>query len=171
MDIDKSHRAPSSSRPNAAAPSGPRSPIRRALSHPFFWGRIFLGAVFVFASIDKIIHPADFAQIIKNYQILPVTLITLAAVVLPWLEMILGVAIIAGVWLPGALALANALLASFFAALLFNVARGLDIHCGCFSSTPTSGKPHMLWYVLRDSSFLLVGMYLLFQTMLRNRPR
>ena len=144
---------------------------RRAFSHPFLWERIFLGVVFVFASIDKIIHPADFAQIIKNYQILPVALTTLAAVVLPWIELILGVAIIAGVWLPGALVLANALLASFFAALLFNIARGLDIHCGRFSSTPTSGKPHMLWYVLRDSSFLFVGAHLLFQTMRRDRRR
>jgi uncharacterized membrane protein YphA (DoxX/SURF4 family) len=74
---------------------------RLTVWNPLLWGRVVLGAVFIFASVDKILHPDAFAVIIKNYQILPVKLISLAAVVLPWLELILGISLIAGVWLPG----------------------------------------------------------------------
>lgn len=56
----------------------------------FIGARIFLGLVFVVASVDKIIHPKAFAEIIYNYQILPGSLINLTAIILPWLELLLG---------------------------------------------------------------------------------
>jgi uncharacterized membrane protein YphA (DoxX/SURF4 family) len=129
------------------------------------WGRVVLGAIFIFAGVDKILHPDAFAAIIKNYQILPVKLISLAAVVLPWLELILGISLIAGVWLPGAVTLSNLLLIVFFGTMLFNMARGLDVNCGCFSTSPTA-KSNVVWYVFRDLAFLLLGLYLLYHTML-----
>jgi len=69
-------------------------------------------------------------------------------------------------WLPGAVSLANLLLISFFGALLFNLARGLDVYCGCFG-TSTHGSPTMLWYVLRDGLFLLLGAYTFFNVMIK----
>ena len=39
--------------------------------------------------------------------------------------------------------------------MIFNLARGLNIHCGCFStSTEGTGNVSMAWYVLRDGLFL-----------------
>lgn len=128
----------------------------------FLCTRLALGAVFIAASVDKILHPGDFAQIIHNYQILPDNLINIVAIALPWLEAILGVFIIAGIFLPGATALANVLLILFFSALIYNVARGLDVHCGCFS-TKITGAPHTTWYIIRDSLFLLLGIALMAQ--------
>ena len=52
--------------------------------------RLVLGAVFVFATIDKIRHPAAFAEVVYNYQILPEVLINISAIVFPWLELLLG---------------------------------------------------------------------------------
>lgn len=123
--------------------------------------RMILGAVFVYASVDKILHPAAFAEIVYNYQILPHPLINLTAVLLPWLELFIGLFLILGLWLPGALLLGNLLLATFLGALAFNMARGLDIHCGCFttSSSPASETP-MAWYLLRDGVFFFIGLYL-----------
>jgi uncharacterized membrane protein YphA (DoxX/SURF4 family) len=95
--------------------------------------RLFLGVVFVYASFDKILRPAAFAEIIYNYQILPDPLINIASIFLPWLELLLGLLLIFGFWLPGAVLIANALFLVFFATLIFNSARGLDIDCGCFS--------------------------------------
>lgn len=126
--------------------------------------RIILGLVFVVASVDKIRHPSAFAEVIYNYQILPEQFINIAAIVLPWLELFLGGCLLLGVWLPGAVVLTNMLLFSFFAALLFNIARGLDIACGCFStSSEHVGGAIMVWYVLRDLFFLFLGGYLLFR--------
>jgi uncharacterized membrane protein YphA (DoxX/SURF4 family) len=141
------------------APLVERAPARwKSLS---FWARLTLGTVFVLASLDKIAYPAAFARIIHNYQILPDPLINLTAIILPWLELIIGLCLICGLWLSGAVAIANLLLAAFFGALLFNIARGLDVECGCFT-TQLTGKPTMVWYLVRDGGFLLLG-GLLFQ--------
>jgi len=136
----------------------------------YFWVRLILGIIFVLASIDKIIHPAAFAKAVNNYQILPDALINLTAIILPWLELILGIFLILGIWLPGAVLLANLLLVSFFGALVFNLARGLDVQCGCFiTSQEAISNLCMCWYVIRDGVFLLLGLYLLFHIFLEKR--
>ena len=122
--------------------------------------RLILGGVFIFASADKIIHPAAFAEAVYNYQILPDTLINLTAMILPWLELILGIFLVLGLWLPGAALLINLLMVTFFGSLVFNLSRGLDIHCGCFSTSQESTSLCMCLYVIRDGIFLLLGLYL-----------
>ncbi len=129
--------------------------------------RLILGGVFIYASVDKIIHPAAFSEAVYNYQILPDVLINLTAIVLPWLELILGAFLILGLWLPGAALLSNLLLVTFFGALVFNLARGLDIHCGCFSTSQSTSNLCMCLYLIRDGIFLLLGLYLLSRIFLR----
>ncbi len=125
----------------------------------FFIGmRLLLGAIFIAASIDKIAHPAKFAEIVQNYQILPDYMVNIASIVLPWLEALLGALILFGWWLPGATAIASLLLVVFMAALSFAVARGIDTHCGCFS-TSAAGSAHPYWDLSRDLLLLLVSAY------------
>lgn len=121
--------------------------------------RLLLGAVFLFASYDKILHPAAFAQAVYNYQILPDAAVNLAALILPWLELMLGLCLIAGVWLPGTMIVSTGLLAVFIGTLVFNQMRGLDIYCGCFSTEATEGIAG-LGTVARDVGFLAVSVYL-----------
>jgi len=127
--------------------------------------RLILGAVFIYASIDKIGHPAAFAKDVYNYQILPDVLINLTALVLPWLELILGIFLLVGLFREGTAWIATLLLGVFFGAMVFNLARGLDIHCGCFhtSAQGTDSAP-MAWYVFRDGLFLIPAVYLFFRT-------
>ncbi len=128
-----------------------------------------MAGIFIYASIDKIAHPAAFAKDVYNYQILPDTLINLTALALPWLELFLGLCLLAGIWLPGAVLVVNALLVVFLAALLFNLARGLDVDCGCFSSG--SGGPAMSagWYLMRDAGFLALGAFLFYGVFSKRR--
>lgn len=130
--------------------------------------RLILGGVFVYASFDKILHPASFATAVHRYQILPDLLINLTAIVLPWLELIVGGFLILGLWMPGTVLMSNLLLMTFMGALLFNMARGLDISCGCFSTASESAMN--FWTVLRDVSFLIPAVYLLHVTfIIRNK--
>jgi uncharacterized membrane protein YphA (DoxX/SURF4 family) len=135
----------------------------------FFWVRMVLGGVFVFASLNKILHPLAFAKVIDNYQILPDKIINLAAIILPWIEVILGCFLILGIWLPGAIVLINLLLIVFLTGLVFNIARGLNIECGCFS-TNTAENPSSLWYLARDAVFLLMGGYLFYKALIKPVP-
>ncbi len=130
--------------------------------------RLFMGGVFLYASFDKILHPAAFAEAVYNYQILPDAAVNLAALTLPWLELLLGICLIAGVWLPGATAISTGLLLVFIAALAYNKMRGLDIHCGCFSTETTEG-PAGHWTVLRDVAFLAVSAYLTLYVFFRQK--
>jgi uncharacterized membrane protein YphA (DoxX/SURF4 family) len=122
----------------------------------FLIARLLLGAIFIAASIDKIAHPAEFAKIVSNYHILPGQLVNAVALILPWLEAILGLFILCGWWLAGAVGLADLLLLVFFIAIAQAVARGIDLHCGCFS-TSAAGPPQTGWYLARDMIFLMLG--------------
>jgi uncharacterized membrane protein YphA (DoxX/SURF4 family) len=134
----------------------------------FFGLRPGMGAVFLYASYDKLLHPRAFAEAIYNYQILPDAAVNLAALILPWLELLLGACLVAGVWLPGATVAGTGLLTIFMAALIFNLARGLDIHCGCFSTEPTD-EPAGLWTVARDMTLLAAS--ILLTTLVLRRPK
>ena len=131
-----------------------------------FWVRLLVGAIFLAASIDKILDPAAFAQVVYNYQILPDSFINVTALVLPWLELALGGLLIVGRWLPGTIVLTNVLFLAFLGSLLFNLARGLDVHCGCFTNS-TQGTPTTIWYLVRDAIFLLLGGYLFYGLFLK----
>lgn len=123
--------------------------------------RFILGGVFVYASFDKILLPAAFAEAVYNYQILPDGLINLTAIVLPCLELVLGIFLIINFWMPGTVVMINLFLMTFIGALLFNMARGLNINCGCFSTTAVESSMNILT-VLRDTSFLAIAVYLLY---------
>jgi len=127
--------------------------------------RLILGAVFIYASIDKIMHHAAFANAVYNYQILPDFLINLTAIVFPFLELILGLFLIIGLCREGSACIATVLMLVFLGAMIFNLARGLDIHCGCFStSTEGTGNIPMAWYLFRDGLFLIPAFYLFYCT-------
>lgn len=129
----------------------------------FVLARILMGAVFLYASYDKILHPQAFAEAVYNYQILPDAAINAVALVLPWVELVAGLCLVTGMWLPGAAMLAALLMAAFTAALVFNEIRGLDVYCGCFSTQATHG-PANLWTVIRDICFLALTVYLMMRT-------
>jgi len=115
--------------------------------------RMVVGCMLIYASADKILHPQDFAAIVKGYRLLPDGLVNLTAIWLPWFELVLGVCLYTGFWRQGALFLATSLLAAFWLALIINYFRGINVGCGCFTSTPEEAAP-MLWYIGRDALLL-----------------
>ena len=138
---------------------------------PLLISRLILGGVFVYASFDKILHPHEFAEVVYNYQILPDALVNLTAILLPWLELCAGVFLILGLFVRGAIFTCNVLLAVFLVALAFNLARGLDIDCGCFSSSVgPSTEGSMILYLLRDAFLLAMGLFIFFYVLRRENP-
>ncbi|PKN66473.1 MAG: DoxX family protein [Deltaproteobacteria bacterium HGW-Deltaproteobacteria-15] len=133
--------------------------------------RLILGVIFIYASIDKILHPENFAKAVYNYQILPHLFINPIAIVLPWLELILGVFLVLGLFREGSVGLVTLLLLVFLGAMAFNLARGLDIDCGCFGTGIGASGVHMGWYLLRDALFLVPALYLFFNTFPQRRWR
>lgn len=104
--------------------------------------RVVLGAVFVYAAYSKLRQSwLLFALSIDSYQLLPEWAVYAVARTLPWLELALGVMLIAGVWLRYLSLVAAAILTVFFTILLTSYFRGASIDCGCFGvGEPLSAK-------------------------------
>jgi uncharacterized membrane protein YphA (DoxX/SURF4 family) len=121
--------------------------------------RLVLGGLFVYAGIVKVLDPLDFAQDIRNYRLVGQALSFLAAVVLPWLEILAGVALAAGVWKRASALIITGLLVFFILLTLVTIARGLDVECGCFGAL---SRKSGFGVILEDLGMLFMGLGLLF---------
>lgn len=111
--------------------------------------RLFLGIVFIYASIDKIIDPATFSDIIDNYRFSPVYFSNLAALIIPWIELIVGLSLITGIYIEGSVILSMGLMLFFIIILTRAVALGIDTECGCGLPTAGSGAQDVQGALLR----------------------
>tara|TARA_B100000902_G_C26915186_1_gene718877 strand:- start:72 stop:524 length:453 start_codon:yes stop_codon:yes gene_type:complete len=93
--------------------------------------RIILGAIFLWASFDKILDPEKFARSISNYHLIPFGLENSIAIFLPWLEFFIGTGLILGLMVDGATIIASILLISFDLMIAQAIIRGFNIDCGC----------------------------------------
>ncbi len=117
--------------------------------------RLAIASVFILASMDKIAHPDRFADVVWDYQILPLWTVNAFSVCLPWVELFLGIFLIAGVWVPGTALLAAGLTVMFIVAVSMGLTRDpANFHCGCFS-TLQEGAGHGWDLVWRDALLLL----------------
>ncbi len=95
--------------------------------------RILLGAVFIYAAYTKLRQPwLLFAMSIDAYRILPAWAVFSVARTLPWIELALGVLLIAGICLRYSAPVSTLLLLSFYAAMFRAFGTGSGIDCGCF---------------------------------------
>jgi hypothetical protein len=118
---------------------------------------MILGTVFIVASIDKIVVPAAFAESILAYRIVPYAFVNLVALLIPWVELVCGVLLVAGVRVRPSAVILSALLSVFILAIISALVRELKIDCGCFGSdhaTPVSWTK-----VAEDVGLLLLGLH------------
>lgn len=120
--------------------------------------RIVLGGLFVYAGVAKVLGPLDFAQNIRNYRIVGQSLSFIAALVVPWLEILAGAFLIAGVWTRGAALVISSFLVFFIVLTVVTMIRGLDIDCGCFGAV---GRKAGWSVILEDLGMLYLGLCVL----------
>jgi uncharacterized membrane protein YphA (DoxX/SURF4 family) len=95
--------------------------------------RLILGCLFILASIDKILSPADFFRLVAAYGLLPYSLTGFVAGTLPWIECCVGILLVSGVAVRSSAFLAVLLLFVFLSAVSINYIRGNFIDCGCYT--------------------------------------
>jgi uncharacterized membrane protein YphA (DoxX/SURF4 family) len=106
--------------------------------------RCIVGGLFVYAGWLKARAPDVFVRDIWNYRLIPEDFAFWIAATLPYLEVVVGVALIAGFQRRGAHVLIASMLMTFVAALASAWVRGLDIACGCFGSAGTDPSNYPL---------------------------
>jgi uncharacterized membrane protein YphA (DoxX/SURF4 family) len=123
--------------------------------------RWILGLTFIYASIDKILSPADFAKIVYGYDLFPYVSINLIAIIIPFLQLIAGLALIGGIYPRSAAIIINVMLLAFMAALTINIIRGHEFDCGCFPTGQSDNTASSEITVLRDILYFLCGMLII----------
>src|SRR5215472_11329792 len=129
--------------------------------------RLALGGIFVYAASTQLREPASlFAISIDAYHVLPEWSVLLIARMLPWLELLLGLLLIAGFWRRVSTVAASALLALFFSLMVRAYVRGEAIDCGCFGP----GEAISPITLLRDGGLLAAAVFLAILAWKKPRP-
>lgn len=93
---------------------------------------ICLEAILAISAISHFNNQYRFFDSVLNYRILMGSSAEVLAVLLPYLEITTGTALISGLFRKGAVLIATVLFAMFLVAQVSALARGLKIDCGCF---------------------------------------
>jgi putative oxidoreductase len=148
----------------AAIPS--ETSPRRAATWPrvlLVIGRIVLGGIFLAAAFAKLHfdgawHLSDyhffFAMAVDSYNMLPLWAVEMVARILPPLEALVGVLLVAGIGLRWVAAFTSILIGVFIGAMTRALILHIQIKCGCFGNN----DPLTIWSLLRDSSFLVLAL-------------
>lgn len=144
-------------------------------------GRLALAAIFIFAAYAKLKPQAAmpwsvgsvrtslsmFAMQVDSYQLLPPSLVSPAAHLLPFFELGLGLWLLSGILLRYSSLLTSLLLGAFFTVMVRTYAMGLEINCGCFGPGEQLGKKTLL----RDGSLLGLAVAVTIGAFLLHRRR
>lgn len=99
---------------------------------PSLLARLLLGGFFLAAGVQKLFLPQQTLSSVYSYQLpLPDSLAVLVAAALPWMEILLGAALLLRLWPGITLAWTLLLLVLFLGLTTMAWARGLAIDCGC----------------------------------------
>jgi putative oxidoreductase len=136
--------------------------IKKIIVSPYtaLVGRILLGAIFIFASFYKILHPDAFVQTVMGYKLLPLFMVNLFALILPWMELISGIFLLFGLLTRGSIFIINLLIIMFLFALASALVRGIDMGCGCFP--PWIEQKITIRILLRDAIIFFVALQVFF---------
>ena len=96
--------------------------------------RIVVGCLLIWSSASKIRFPYSFLEDVAAYELLESKSTVVVAAVIPFLELTVGLLLIAGVIVSAALLTSALLFTIFFSAQALAIYRGLDISCGCFDA-------------------------------------
>ncbi len=121
--------------------------------------RLGFGAFFIWSGMAKLKDPIEFADAVRNFELVRDPVAPGLALLIPWVEVIAGVFTMAGAvaWRGGAVVLVGSL-AVFNLALGIAWARGLDISCGCFGGDGPVNYPLRL---TSNFGLMALGLWLL----------
>lgn len=121
--------------------------------------RVAIGLLFLASGLGKVFHPQDFYQAVEAYQLTGPALTWWISQLLPWIEGVMGVYLLLGLWTQWVARALSLLLLGFLGVMAWMLLTGKQINCGCFVGVappePISGLT-----LLRDGLIFLVVAWL-----------
>ncbi|MEU8235300.1 MauE/DoxX family redox-associated membrane protein [Actinoplanes sp. NPDC048967] len=128
--------------------------------------RLGLAAVWLVAGGLKVGDLAASGRAVNAYDLFPYEVAKVIGAAQPFLEIALGLLLLAGLAVRLSAGISAGLLVIFIAGIISAWARGLQIDCGCFSTGGELGAgqtPQYTWDLVRDAGFLLLAGILLWR--------
>ncbi|GAA1613065.1 DoxX family membrane protein [Kribbella sancticallisti] len=124
--------------------------------------RLVLGGVMLVAGALKVTDPEAATQAVRAYELLPSGFDSIVGLLLPFLEIAIGLLLIVGYGTRAAAMAAGVFMVMFIAAVSSAWARGLAIDCGCFGGggQVAPGQTKYLQEILRDVGLVLLAGWL-----------
>ncbi|WP_211841598.1 DoxX family protein [Rudaeicoccus suwonensis] len=123
--------------------------------------RLILGITYLVAGVIKIQQLEQTRMDTRAFRILPYDVANLWGTFMPFLEIVLGVLLIAGLLTRMTAVVGGLLMIAFIIGIVSVWARGIVIQCGCFGhsgSLPTTAA--YKWDLLRDIGLLICALWL-----------
>lgn len=124
--------------------------------------RFGLAALFLLSGIGKLLEPREeFIALVQSFHVIPDPLAVAYGTLLPWVEVIVAILLLIGLYIKIAATFAGLMLLSFIIAISVVFIRdGSLANCGCFGVFAIKEPPETL--LARDGLFLLLVAQLLF---------
>lgn len=124
--------------------------------------RLVLGGVLLVAGLLKYQHLDKSQMAVRAYELLPVALANFLGIVLPYLEIAVGILLIFGAAVRVSAIISGILMVAFSIGIAQAWARGLSIDCGCFGGggQVAPGTANYLPELVRDAGLALMAFYL-----------
>jgi uncharacterized membrane protein YphA (DoxX/SURF4 family) len=150
---------------DAATPGGIRGFVGTNQQWISLVMRLLLAAMWLNYSIGKLGSPESNAQSVRDFKILPESLVTPFGYAQPYFEMALGVLLILGLGTRLVAIFSALLLLVYIGGIMSLGARGIAISCGCGGSGGMVPKGHTRYTldVLRDLLYILPAAWLIWK--------
>jgi uncharacterized membrane protein YphA (DoxX/SURF4 family) len=127
--------------------------------------RLLLAVMWLYYSVGKLGSPESNAQSVRDFKILPESLVTPFGYAQPYFEMALGVLLILGLGTRLVAIFSALLLLVYIGGIMSLGARGIAISCGCGGSGGLVPKGHTRYTldVLRDLLYMLPAAWLIWK--------
>lgn len=127
--------------------------------------RLLLGAMWLYYSLPKLTQPTQNIADVRDFQILPSSLITPFAYAQPYVELALGLLLVIGLGTRLVALLSSIILLVYIGGIISLGARGISISCGCGGGggQVAEGQTRYTLDVLRDLLYLIPALWLLWK--------
>ncbi|MDN5746245.1 MAG: DoxX family membrane protein, partial [Nocardioidaceae bacterium] len=119
------------------------------------------GGVWLVAGGLKLTEPDASIDAVRAYQLLPSSMAEAVGLVLPSVEVVLGLALVLGVLTRSAAVVSALLFVAFVIGIASVWARGIEINCGCFGGggAQAGASSEYPWEIARDAALLLASLF------------
>lgn len=125
--------------------------------------RLLLGGVLLVAGGLKVGNPLGSARAVQGYDVMPFAVAEYIGYALPWVEVVIGLLLVLGLFTRTSALLGALLMAAFVIGITQAWVRGLTIDCGCFGGggRVDAGETKYGQEIARDLGLALCGVWLL----------